>query len=449
MFLKRFLMVSLAFVALNASALASPASDLFVQAANFIRTQYFGSSNVNIESLISRYELLLQTQCFQAKSVCAFEVAEPILERLFLDLEDGHAYYLSAEDVRTEQANRSGQATTPRPILGLRFEFFCEALNGICPEDTAFPTHREQLIRYVVQGSPAEAAGIKVGDRFVGYNGVLFSSFATFEEYRKYRLDLTPKVQAGETLRLQIIRGAKRQRLEISVQGAIINTSETPKLELRSDGLAVLTVRDYQIQGIAQKVHDLLREAQAKGAKGIIFEERSNGGGSVVEMMQTIGAFIPTPDIFQFVPRYSAVQNTRMYGYNQGSAFFRQGNGAWQNAGSIRNPVQNTLPLVVLVDEDCASACEYLATYVQRHKRGQVIGTKTAGVGNSNTARFALANGGAAGIPTLRAFWLDGTSLPATVTPDVLLEHNLWIMFETGQDTLLEQAVALLGGRNQ
>jgi carboxyl-terminal processing protease len=306
---------------------------------------------------------------------------------------------------------------------------------------------RDQLVTRVTSGSPAEAAGIKYGDRLIGYNNTLFSSFPDFAAYQKFRAELTPKVQAGETLTLNLLRGTERTRVNITVKGAVVNLSEQPRLEVRPDKIAVLTVLDYQIRGMGQRVHDLVREAETKGAKGIIFEERSNGGGSAAEMLLTVGAFIANPEPFKFVPRYDAATNSIEYGYTDGIAYVKLAGGRSQNAAVLKNAITTALPVAVLVNDSCASGCEYFAAYFQRTKRGVVIGAPTVGVGNTNTARFPLVNGGAAGMPTVRAVWTsDNTSLPTRVTPDINLPDFEYTLFQTGRDTVLEAAVTALNG---
>jgi carboxyl-terminal processing protease len=448
--IKAFLVFCCFALANLAQAQQASALQLYAQAATFLRQQYFGPSTINLETQITLGEIALRYECSKrTTSDCPFEVAESHLRRLFAALEDGHTYYLTAEQVKTEQANRSGQAQTPRPALGLRFAIFCQTPTGECATDEndqrTSSLERDQLIRVVVQNSPAEAAGVLAGDRLIGFNNTLFSSLPTEAAYLEFRATLTPKVQAGERIPLNLLRGVDRTRVDISLTGAIYNASERPRLELRSDGIAIITMRDYQVSGVGQEVHNLLRQAEQRGARAVVFDQRGNGGGSVYEMLLTVGAFLPNLHVFQFVPRYNATTNTLSFGYNQSGAFVRQGVGEWQLQLRVTNPISSRLPLVVLVDEDCASGCEYLSTYMQRQKRGTGIGTRTAGVGNSNTARFALVNGGAAGIPTLRAFWLDGTSLPATVQPDVLLDNNRYGWFQTGRDVVLERALATLG----
>jgi carboxyl-terminal processing protease len=430
--------------------LASPAVELFNQAASFIETQYFGPSTVAIPALLEKYRTEVALVCLRLANPeeCSYERIEPVIAKLFADLQDGHAYYLSAEAVRQENANRQGQAITPRPALGLRFSSFCETPNGTCEYDSEnnliSPILRDQLVTRVTIGSPSEAAGVRYGDRFIGYNNTLFSSFTTFADYQKFRADLTPKVQAGEDITLNFIRGENREAINIKYRGTIFNTSQMPVLEMRPDGIAILTVRDYQIRGVGQEIHQLIRQAEARGAKGIIFEQRQNGGGSVYEMMLAVGAFIPNPDPFRFVPRYNPDSNSIEFGYQTGSATVRYGTGILQIGSSVNNAVATRLPMAVLVDGNCASGCEYFATYIQRHKRGVVIGAKTAGVGNSNTARFGLINGGSAGIPTLRAFWLDGTGLPAYANADLKIPELEWNLFMTGRDQAMLLAVNAL-----
>jgi carboxyl-terminal processing protease len=451
--MKRPILTLVAAIGFSVPAMASPATELFEQAANYLTEQYFGPSPVNIATLLEKYRVELALACLKTGNAetCAYDQAEPLLGRMFRELEDGHAYYLSKQAVDQENANRAGQNVSPRPILGLRFANFCETPNGECEigadGEPTTALQRDQLVTRVTSGSPAEAAGIKYGDRLIGYNNTLFSSFPDFAAYQKFRAELTSKVQAGETLTLNFLRGLERIRVDISVKGAVVNLSEQPRLELRPDKIAVLTVLDYQIRGMGQRVHDLVREAESRGAKGIIFEQRSNGGGSAAEMLLTVGAFIRSPEPFKFVPRYDATNNSIEYGYTEGAAYVKLAGGRSQNAATIRNPVTTALPTAVLVNDDCASGCEYFAAYFQRTKRGTIIGSPTAGVGNTNTARFPLINGGAAGMPTVRAFWkTDTVSLPTQITPDINLPDFEYTLFQTGRDVVLEAAVTALNG---
>ncbi len=430
--------------------IGSPAQDLFDQASFFFETQYFGPSTINIQALILKYQTKVDEVCAELKEKCGYEKIEPLLEQMFADFEDFHTYYLSAANVAAENANRSGTQTSPTPRVGITLQNFCETPTGRCTTDEKGTLTSkligDRFIANVVKDAPADKAGIKYGDRWIGYNDILFSSFdGNVENLNKAYNDFTTKVRAGETIKMVLMRGINRQKLELPLKGELINTSEQPGLELRPDGIAVITMKDYQINGVAQKLHELVKEAVAKNAKGIIFNERSNGGGSVLETIASVGAFVETPDLMRWITRYNPDRNTIEWGYNAGKVFARNLKEVEITSLQINNPVVYKGPLAVLVDGGCASGCEYFASYIQKAKRAQVFGSPTVGIGNTNTARFGLANGGAAGMPTIQAVWKDGIPLPAQVKPDILTENFEFKLFNTGRDEPLEKALESLG----
>ena len=101
----------------------------------------------------------------------------------------------------------------------------------------------------------------------------------------------------------------------------------------------------------------------------------------------------------------------------------------------------------MLVNNECASACEYFASSLQRAKRGPIIGEETSGVGNTNTQGFELINGGTANMPTLRAFWADGTPLPSSVKPDIVTPNYEFNLFNTGIDQPMQKALESFGAK--
>ncbi len=444
--------IALSSVAGAQKFIGSPAQDLFDQASFYLDTQYFGPSKVSIAELTAKYQLEVDKACATLALQCGFDKVEPILAVMFNEIGDDHAYYLTAAEVKARTANTTGTNNSPSLRAGIVSRNFCETPTGACAVDAEGKLTSKLLpdrfIAGVVSGAPADKAGIKYGDRWLGYNGVLYSSFVPgSDEYTKFANDFGARIRAGENVTMLLQRGPTKQRVEITLKGEIINQAEQPSLELRSDGVAVLTIKDYLIQGIGQKIHNLVADAIAKGVKGFIINMRGNGGGYGSERALAQGAFMENPEFFRRAPRYNAERDSFTEGYLTSAGAYVQRNAAGMEVGriAITNPQLYKGPIAVLVNSGCASACEYFASAVQRAKRGPVIGEDTVGIGNTNSAGFPLANGGSANMPTVQAFWLDGTPLPATVRPDIVTPNYEFELYNTGVDTGITKALESLG----
>jgi carboxyl-terminal processing protease len=418
-----------------ASALASPAQDLYEQATFYLETQYFGPYTGDIKALIDKYQKQVDTTCAAEKDTCAYEKIEPLLEEMFAELNDPHAGYQTSADVADER-NQQSAGQSPSPRIGVTHR-------GFSDKDGKFLSY-DRMIVNVLPGSPAEKAGLRYGDRWTGFNGTLFSSFKDDKAYTDFLATFGQQIRAGQTVTMSLVRGAERQKLDLPIKGEIISLQELPTMTISPTGVAVIHLSTFFQQGVGNRVHVLVREAQAKNAKAIIVDMRGNGGGSSNERLIALGAFIKEPEAQRRVPRYNADAQTYEELYKDGRWIVRDLKGRELGSEAAQNPTLWTGPVAVLVDSGCASACEYFASAIQRAKRGPVLGEATVGVGNTNRGSFGLINGGAALMPTLRATWPDGTLFPAQIAPDVLIENYAFTLFDTGRDTVLEKALEAL-----
>ena len=103
----------------------------------------------------------------------------------------------------------------------------------------------------------------------------------------------------------------------------------------------------------AEDVKKELAKLNAEGVKGVIFDLRSNGGGSLNDAVEMAGLFMPSGPMVQVRT-------------SQGIT----------NVLNDKDPrVQYTGPLVVLVNRYSASASEILAAAIQDYKRGVIVGS--------------------------------------------------------------------------
>lgn len=88
------------------------------------------------------------------------------------------------------------------------------------------------------------------------------------------------------------------------------------------------------------------------------------------------------------------------------------------------NKKQNTLPLVMLVNEGSASASEILAGAIKDHNRGELIGTTTFGKGIVQRIRD-LTDGSGIKLTVSEYFTPNGTNIHGIgIAPDIVVELN-------------------------
>ena len=425
---------------LTTSALAqssSPALNLFQQALNFVNTQYFGPSSLDVATLGARYQNQLLLACASFGDNCAYDKAEPIIQAMLAELEDNHAYYLSPADVQARAATATGQNNSPVPILGITRRPFLDAENKLISYDT--------LIVNVLPGSPAEIGGLQYGDRWIGYDGLVFSEIKSDDEYSKALQTFTARVRSTEPLTMTVLRGTTRERLILRLRGAIFNTAQLPSLTIRPDNVAVLRIKTFLVGGIGQKVHDLLRQLANSTIAGLILDMRGNGGGFANERWLTAGALIQNLEPQRRIPRYNAENNAFEESYTDGQYLVKNLTGQILQKQQLTSYTRFDGAMVVLVDGGCASACEFLSSSFMRAKRATIIGEATVGIGSTNTQGFNLVNGGQVSLPTLRSFWTDSTPLPSRITPDLLTPNYELELFSSGRDITIEQALQQFG----
>jgi carboxyl-terminal processing protease len=159
--------------------------------------------------------------------------------------------------------------------------------------------------------------------------------------------------------------------------------------------------------------HSEVRAAVEKelhaGARGIVLDLRSNGGGLVEEARLIASIFI----------EHGTIVSTR--GRTQPS----------QTITAVGDAITPSIPVVVLVDQDTASASEIVTAALQDHHRAIVVGTHTFGKGVFQEEQ-PLSNGGALDITVGEYFTPNGRNLGgggvkqgAGITPEVALPSNV------------------------
>ncbi|GGK37668.1 protease [Deinococcus malanensis] len=400
--------LSLVLPAAQAQAV-SPAQVVFDQANILLVEEYGGLSTVDRVALRDEYQARLNAVCAAVMATCPASKAYPVLEAQFTALADKHSFFQTPDDYKEFVTSATG---------GNRRQFGVK----LAPLDG-----QNRVVLEVVPESAAAEAGLQRGDVLQTLNSQPYR----YDALRAARL-------SGQTITLGLTRAG--QPLTLSITARESSTRDLPRLSYLTVGgaqVGVLRIPTFLAGGgVAQRVHDLVAQAQAAGAQGMVVDLRGNGGGSLVECDNSVSAFVPS---LTRVAR-SARGNTRTE-VRQGARFE-----SGRVVGAVRNPQLWTGAVAVLVDDGSASCSEFFAYEVQYAKRGPVLGEETAGVGNTATRVFEVGEA-AVQLTILNYVKPEGTPYPLLVRPDeahVQGEAEVRLLTQ-GVDKLLNAAVTALG----
>ena len=245
-----------------------------------------------------------------------------------------------------------------------------------------------------IEGSPAEAAGIKAGDIVVSVNGTNLEGMSLLEAVALIR---GPE---GTTVDLEIRHLGELTPVVIQVTRGVI---QLESVILRSDsGSEVAHIRITQFNSnTPSKLEEILEKEINLGAKGIILDLRRNPGGYLQQVFEIADFFLEEELIILVEERYN---REKIWKSNDGG-------------------ISQDLPLVVLVDRFSASGSEILMGAFQDHNRATIIGEKSFGKGTVN--QYApLPNGGALYMSIGRWYTPNKRPIEGGLAPDIVVSSN-------------------------
>lgn len=250
---------------------------------------------------------------------------------------------------------------------------------------------------HVYDGSPAQRAGIRRGDRFIAAGGRSLKGLSSD------RATALVKGPQGTDVRLTVRRAGRDRTLTVRRAQVAVPVVESAMREVCDRKIGVVSLSQFS-SGAHGELYTALRRLVRRGARAIVFDLRGNGGGLVDEAQLVASAFL----------RDGAVVTTRGRSVPERTL---------EATGEPIVPAGT--PLVVLTDEGTASASEIVAGALQDHGRAKLVGRRTFGKGVFQEV-IELSNGGALDItagqyftPKGRNLGGRGTDRGAGLQPDV------------------------------
>ena len=212
------------------------------------------------------------------------------------------------------------------------------------------------IITEIYEKSPAHKAGLKVGDAIVAVDGQ--SAKGKTEVQVMEFLRGFPGTQAD----LLIRRPGENKDLKISLQREEVDIPNVPHSGLVAENIGYINLTTYT-RDAARNVGTALQDLKTKNPhlKGVILDLRDNGGGLLNEAVNLVNLFVPRGELVAStkgkVPEWDNIFKT------------------------VNNPMDENIPLVVLINKMSASASEVTCGALQDLDRAVLMGQRSYGKG--------------------------------------------------------------------
>ncbi len=210
------------------------------------------------------------------------------------------------------------------------------------------------------QHSPADKAGLKIGDKIIAIDGKDARGFTT--EQVSERL----KGEPGSTVKVTV-EHLDGTRQSVAIRRERIAIPGVPYAGWVTDSIGYIRHSDFT-EGCYEEMRAAVERLRREGElKGLVLDYRSNGGGIMQEAVKILSMFVP--------------KGTEVVSTKGRTADSRQ---AYRTESE---PILPDLPLAVLVNGNTASAAEIVAGALQDLDRAVLVGQRSFGKGLVQSTR--------------------------------------------------------------
>lgn len=267
-----------------------------------------------------------------------------------------------------------------------------------------------------IDGSPAEAAGIKPGDKIVKIDGKATDSMAINDAVGMLRGN------PGTMVTLTIWREDTDKVIDIPMRRAIVKIASIKKSEILHGDIGYIKIAEFQ-ENTSGDIDIELKRLEGLGMKSLVLDLRNNPGG----LLET--AF----DVAErFVPKDSTIVSIKSRVPEDSIVF--------KSSGDFTRPLY---PVVVIVNGGSASASEVVAGAIQDNKRGTILGTRTFGKAAVQEV-VPLSDGSAIKFTTGYYYTPNGRLITKEgIAPDMVVEDDPKQSPEPGNKVDMQLAAAI------
>lgn len=354
------------------------------------------SSNSDIATTLNKYKSIIDK--YYLGEVDEEKLKEGAIKGYIEGLEDPYTEYISKEDMEDYLEDTMGN------FVGI----------GIYMVKNT-ETDKIQVLA-PIKNSPAERAGILPGDLIVAVDDVSYTADDMTEASTKI------KGEEGTTVKVEILRGTETKIFELTRETIKVNPVEGKVLD---NHIGYIEFSSFD-EGTAEDFKAKYEELQKQGIDSLIIDLRNNGGGIVDEALK----------IADYIADKGSVL---LYEIDK--------NNNEKVEKSENDPIIN-VPIIILTNENTASASEILAGALKDLEKAKTVGTTTYGKGVIQQV-LSLPDGSGLKITSEKYLTPNKTEINEIgIEPDEKIElpdtvENV-LLVEEKDDTQLQKAIEML-----
>ena len=265
------------------------------------------------------------------------------------------------------------------------------------------------IIKGFAEGSPAEKSGLLIGDIINKVNNI------NIEDMSSEQISLLIKNDASDYIDLEILRNGVTLPFKIK-KTKLTNKVVSYKI-IDNSNIGYLFIKNFS-ENLDDQVNDSLKELEAKGINSLIIDLRGNAGGYLQAAEKTASLFL-----------------------EEGKVIYSLKNSNGEVIHKDKTKEKRNYPIVILIDNNTASAAEILASALKDSYNAILVGSKSFGKGKVQEV-VKLENGDS--VKTTSAKWYTPTGIcidGVGISPDY---NVIYINDGNYLDTQLEKAINVL-----
>lgn len=339
-----------------------------------------GASTVNGDAVLSDEVVDKIDDLYSYMNIYYYEdvdkdvIAEALYSGLLDSLGDPYSVYYTEEEYEELMVSTSGT--------------YCGIGAGVSQDTTTM----EVTITKVYKGTPSEEAGLLAGDMIVSVDGLEAVTVSVDELVQNIR------GEEGTDVHMVIYRPSTGETLEFDVTRRYVELSSVEG-EMLENGIAYIEILEFQSK-TDEQFEEMVEEFKAQGMKGLIVDVRANPGGLLSSVVNMLDYILPQGMVVYIEDKYG---NRDEY---------------TSDADCL------DVPMVVLMDQNSASASEIFAGALKDYEYATLVGQTTFGKGIVQNI-IPLEDGDAIKLTTAKYFTPNGNYIHGVgIEPDVVVEYE-------------------------